>query len=217
MNHLLIIGVGGFARECYWHAQGSIGYGEEWDIKGFLDGDVNLALEEYAKLEKPVLGDVFTYDIQPDDVFIGAIGESTLRKKLVAPILQHGGQFINLIHKTAFIQGNVTMGIGNIICPVANIGDHAKVGDFVILNRGAGIAHDCVVGSYSSFMGNASICGFGTAGENTYWATNAVGLPYCKVGDNVSVGVGSVVFKRVRSGLKVFGNPAVPYDRNDDD
>ena len=53
LKHLVIIGVGGFARECYWHAQGSIGYDEDWDIKGFLDGDVKLKSEEYEKLELP--------------------------------------------------------------------------------------------------------------------------------------------------------------------
>ena len=40
MKHLIIIGVGGFAREVYWHAQDSLGYGNEWDLKGFLDGDI---------------------------------------------------------------------------------------------------------------------------------------------------------------------------------
>ncbi len=56
MKDLIIIGVGGFAREVYWHAQNSIGYRTEWDIKGFLDGDVILSEKEYNKLPLRVLG-----------------------------------------------------------------------------------------------------------------------------------------------------------------
>ena len=37
MKNLIIIGVGGFAREIYWHAQKAHGFGDEWRIKGFLD------------------------------------------------------------------------------------------------------------------------------------------------------------------------------------
>ena len=29
MKHLLIIGIGGFAREVFWHAHESIGYGTD--------------------------------------------------------------------------------------------------------------------------------------------------------------------------------------------
>lgn len=209
MQHLIIIGIGGFAREVYWHAQGSIGYGEDWDIKGFLDGDVKLAPEEYEKLDRPVLGDVFSYDIQEDDVFICAVGDGELRKRLTDPIRARGGTFINLIHKTAIIQGHVKMGIGNLICPFSHINDHAELGDFVVLNS-AGIGHDGKAGSYSSFMGGAGLCGYAVAGAFSYWATNAVALPHSQTGDHAHVGVGSVVFRRVKPGEHVFGNPAMP-------
>ena len=212
MKHLVIIGVGGFARECYWHAQGSHGYGEEWDIKGFLDGDVKLAQEEYDKLEKPVLGDVYNYEIQPEDVFICAIGDSALRRKLVAPILERGGQFINIVSRSSQVQGHVQMGVGNIICPYVVVGDHAELGNFVVLNVRSGMGHDSVAGDYSSFMGGAGLCGYAVAGENTYWATYATGLPGSKTGADVQVGVGSVVFRHVKPGLKVFGNPARPFE-----
>jgi len=209
LKHLVIIGVGGFARECYWHAQGSIGYGEEWDIKGFLDGDVKLATEEYEKLEKPVLGNVASYDIQSDDVFICAIADCDVRKRLTDTVLERRGTFINLIHKTAIIQGNVKMGNGVIVGPFSHVNDHAEIGDFVILST-AGIGHDGKVGSYSSFLGNTSLCGFAVAGEFTYWATNAVALPHSRVEEHVYVGVNSVVFRHIKAGQRVFGNPAMP-------
>lgn len=212
MKHLLIIGVGGFARECYWHAQGSHGYGEEWDIKGFLDGDVKLPQEEYDKLDKPVLGDVYNYEIQPEDVFICAIGDSHIRQKLVEAIVGRGGRFINLVHKTANIQGYVTMGTGNLFAPYVGIGDHAVIGNFVTFNSHSGMGHDSMVGDYTSLMSGVNLCGYASVGKRVYLATNAVALPHSKIGDDAVVGVNSVVFKKVKAGYKVFGNPAMPIE-----
>ena len=209
MKHLVIIGVGGFAREVYGHALESIGYGDEWDIKGFLDGDIKLPEEEYSKLDKPLLGDVFSYSVCLDDVFICAIADATARKRLTDEIINKHGEFINLIHKRAIIQPNVHIGIGNIISPNAHINDHGTIGNFVILND-AGMGHDSEIGDYSSMMGGAGLCGYAKVGRNVYMATNSVALPHAVIEDDVYLGVGSVVFKKAKKGRKYFGNPAVP-------
>lgn len=210
MKHLIIVGVGGYAREVYWHAQESLGYGVEWDIKGFLDGDVRLSKEDYEKLQLPVLGNVASYDIQVDDVFVCAISLPDVKKRLVQEICGHGGIFINLIHKTSIIHKTACIGIGNIIGHLVSIHDNAQVGDFVILNGRVGIGHDAVVGDYSSLMGVVSINGDAHVGKETFWGTNSVAMPHSKIEDGAFVGVSSVVFKHVRKGQKVFGNPAMP-------
>lgn len=209
MKHLIIIGFGGFAREVYWHAQNSRGYLTEWDIKGYLAGDAEAEPGELEKLEMPVVGDVNNYKIEDNDVFICAIAGAVVRKRLTDIIRAKGGQFINLIHNTALLQGNVVMGEGNILCPFTFANDHATIGNHVILNMGAGLGHDSSIGDYSSMMGGACLCGFAKAGKNTYFATNAVAVPSSKIDDDAYVGVASVVFKHVRKGQKVFGNPAV--------
>lgn len=210
MKHLIIIGVGGYAREVYWHAQGSLGYGEEWDIKGFLDGDIKLAEEEYKKLPLPLLGEVGTYHVELDDVFICAIGSSAGRKKLVENMLGSGAEFINLIHKTAIIHPTAKIGIGNIIGHFSTVHDNSVIGDFVILNGRDGIGHDAIVGDYSSIMGVVSINGYATVGKGTFWGTNSVAMAHSKIEDDAYVGVASVVFKHVGKGQRVFGNPAMP-------
>jgi len=212
MNKLIIIGVGGFAREVYGHAKTSQGYLSEWSIKGFLDGDVTLSKEDYEKLQMPVLGTVDDYVPKEDDVFICAIADAGARKRFTNNIIKKGGLFINLISKFACIQDNIIMGQGNVICPYVSINDHVKLGNFTILNVGVRLGHDSFVGNYSSLMGGASLCGFATIGEDSYMATNAVAIPHSIIGNNCYVGVGSVVFKRVRDGMRVFGNPAMPMD-----
>lgn len=212
MKHLVIIGVGGFAREVFCHAKDSIGYGSEWDIKGFLDGDVLLSSKEYEKLQVPVLGDIFSYSIEKDDVFICAIADPKTKERLVGIIQSRGGVFINLIHNTALLEGNIELGVGNILSPHVILTDCIKVGDFVSFNIGCKIGHDVEIDDYSSFMGGVIICGFAHIGCRVFMATYAVAVPHAKIQDDVYVGAGSVAMKRISAGKTVFGNPAMPID-----
>ena len=207
MKHLIMIGAGGFGRECYWHALDSIGYGEHFDLKGYLDDTPEGVLREDL-LSMPRIGTIDGYEIQDDDVFICTIGEPQAKEKIVQKILDRGGKFINLIHKTAIIHGTAKIGIGNVIIPRVAITDHAVVGNFVTFN-GLNCGHDSVIGDFSSGMYYSSVAGFGKIGKRVYLATSAIVCPHAVVEDDAYVGVGSVVFKRVKKGKKVFGNPAV--------
>ena len=210
MKHLIIIGIGGFAREVFWHAHESRGYGADWDIKGFLDGDVKLAPEEYEKLSAPVVGDVVSYEPQPEDCFICAVGSPKVKGKLVQGILDKGGEFINIIHRTAIVHPTAQMGQGNIICPFVLVTDHAKIGNFVTLNARSAVGHDVEIGAYSSLMAVVDITGGVKVGVRTYWGSGARALPYSRVDDDVTIGIASVVFKHAKAGITVFGNPAMP-------
>lgn len=209
MKNLVIIGVGGFAREIYWHAQDSLGFGVDWQIKGFLDGDVKLAAEEYELLPDKVLGDVDNYKICSDDVFTCAVGTPHARKILVEKILARGGEFINVISKLAKIIPTAEIGRGVIISPYVGISDRAIVGDFVALNALTIIGHDAQVGNFSCIMPHTNIAGKARIGSEVFIGSGAIILPKAKVGDCAKVGAGCVVLKKVRAGATVFGNPAV--------
>ncbi|MBR4904967.1 MAG: NeuD/PglB/VioB family sugar acetyltransferase [Selenomonadaceae bacterium] len=209
MKNLIIIGVGGFAREIYWHAQKSLGYGVEWRIKGFLDGDIKLSAAEYELLPDKVLGDVDGYEICADDVFTCAVGTPHARKILVEKISARGGEFINLISSLAYIMPTVKLGRGVIICPYVNIGDKAELEDFVAVNDISIIGHDAQIGKFSCVMPHANIAGKCKIGSEVFIGSGAIILPKAKVGDGATVGAGSVVLKKVLAGAKVFGNPAI--------
>ncbi len=210
MKNLVIIGVGGFARVVYGHTHDSLGYGEEWNVKGFLDGDVKLAQNEYDKLPASVLGDVNNYEIQEADVFVCAIANPAVKKKLVETILNRGGKFINIIHKTAIIHKTVILGVGNIIAPYCMIYDSSKLGDHIMLNSKSILGHDVEIGDFSTLLGDVNINGRAKVGECSCWGAGSIALPQSVIEDNAFVGVGSVVFRHVKKGQKVFGNPAMP-------
>ena len=209
MKNLIIIGVGGFAREIFWHAHKSHGFGVDWQIKGFLDGNVKLPAAEYELLPAKVLGDIESYKICADDVFTCAIGTPNVRKILVEKILARGGEFINVISTSADVMPTVKLGRGIFIAPQTIIGDHAKIGDFVATNVLTSIGHDAQIGDYTCVMPHASISGKCKIGAEVFIGSGAIILPKATVGDGATVGAGSVVLKKVRAGAKVFGNPAI--------
>ncbi len=208
MKHLIICGTGAFARELYWHAKESYGYGTEWDLKGYLDGHVPMSDSEYDKLQLPVLGVYSDYDPEEDDVFTCGIGSPDKRKEMIDTVSNNGGHFINVIHKTAIIQGSANLGIGIILCPYVSVNDSAVLSNYVLVNYMSTLGHDVRVNEYSCIMGHVDLCGFVHVGSNVYIGSGARVLPSGIIGDNAFVGAGSVVLKNVNNNTKVFGNPA---------
>ena len=209
MKNLIIIGVGGFAREVYWHAHKAHGFGVDWQIKGFLDGDIKLPAAEYELLPAKVLGDVDSYTICADDVFTCAVGTPKARRHLAEKILTRGGKFINLISTFAHVMPTVELGCGVIIVSHVEIGDCARLGDFVAVNAMTTIGHDAQIGDCSCIMPHAAISGRCQIGAEVFVGSGAILLPKAKVGDGATVGAGSVVLKKVRAGATAFGNPSV--------
>ena len=107
MKNLIIIGAGGMGRVMYDMARESYGYGDIFEIKGFIDDNIN-ALDNFENYP-PMIGTIKDYEIQPDDIFICSIG-GAFRRECMERIINKGGEFISLIHKTARIGTNVKLG-----------------------------------------------------------------------------------------------------------
>lgn len=210
MKNLLIVGTGGFAREVYWHAQNSIGYGTEFIIKGFLEGNVSLKSDdEYNLFPMPVLDNTINYEIAVDDVFIVAIGANVKLKHELADVIEKkGGQFINLIHNTALIAPNAVLGNDVILCPYTIVTCDTKIGNHVMFNLYTSLGHDSVVGDYSSLMCYVDIAGDVQIGTHTFWGNCSLAIPGSRIGNYVTVGAGAVILKNVIDNQTVVGVPA---------
>ena len=209
MKELLIVGTGGFAREVYWHAHNSLGYGTEFVIKGFLEGNVPLDHSKYSLLPAQVLENILNYNISRNDVFVVALANSKIKELLAGIILGNGGKFINLIHKTAMVSDTAQLGIGIIFCQFTSISCNTVVENHVMLNAYSSLGHDAKIGEYSSIMGNVDITGNVSVGTHTFWGSGSRALPGSKIGNYATVGAGSVVIRKVKDGKTVFGVPAV--------
>lgn len=206
MKHLLIIGARGFGREVYNTSLEAVGYGKDFDIKGFLD-DKTDALNGYEGYP-PIINSVEDYQIENNDVFICALGDVHYKKKYIDIILDKGGVFINIIHKTAVIERNSIIGKGCILSRNVQISCDVKIGDYVTMNNMVVVGHDAVIGDYSHLNSMSFMGGYSELKELVTMNTMAILQPHKKMGKNSVAGAGSFMYKNVKDNTTVFGNPA---------
>ncbi len=206
MKHLIIIGAGGFGRELCGIACESIGYGTDFDIKGFLDAKAD-ALAGFAGYP-PIVGTPNDYVPAADDVFITALGNIESRRRCAAAIEARGGTFISLVHRTASLGPNVVIGAGSLVAQYAVVSADAVVGRHACVFQGTVLGHDTRLGDFTHVYSLCSVGGGVTVGDGAVIYPGAQIVPRRIIGSNAVVGVGSVVLLNVATGETVFGNPA---------
>ena len=206
MKHLIIRGAGGLGRQMYAWAKECPGYNEEYDIKGFLDDNKN-ALNGFKGYSEVIDG-IFTYKICEGDVFVLAIGDNENRKKCISYIKEKGGSFLTLVHPAAYVYCKENLGEGCFVTPLASIGVDVKVGPYSIIQGGAMIGHDAVIGSNVRIDCNVVCVGGIHIGNDVCIHTGAVINHGVTVGDGSTVGAMSFVIRNVKPGTTVFGCPA---------
>lgn len=208
MKNLLIIGARGWGREVLGTVRVLPEYKSgELTVKGFLDDKAD-ALDGLRGDFPPILSSVEDYEPQEDDVFICALGDCHYRRKYAEMILAKGGKFISVINPTARVTANVKVGQGVIIGAMAVITDNVTVGDFSMIHGFTTIGHDATIGAYNSIEAYCFFGGYSQTGENTTMHVRSSIIPHKRVGNNCSVGFGSVVMRNFGDNLHLFGNPA---------
>ena len=206
MKQLIIVGAGGFGREMLaWARQSN----EGWKVRGFLD-DNAAALDGFER-DVGILGPVEGHVPSASDVFVCAIGRVEIKRRCVESIVRLGGAFGNVVHRSAVLGDNVSLGDGVILCPHAVVGSYARLGDFVTVNLHSTVAHDSVIGNWSQLHCHVDITGGVVLGVGVTVGSHASILPGVKVGAGATIGSGAVVMRDVPAGATVFGMPARPY------
>lgn len=206
MKNLVIIAAGGCGREVLQWAKDINEQRLRWNIKGFLDD--NLEALDGLKCDIPILGTIDGYEIQEDDEFVCCIGNSNMRKVIVEKMKAKGAVFTKLIHPSAVIADSCSLGEGVIIYPFALISDNVKIKDQCIINMYSSVAHDSVLGEYCTISAHCDITGMCRVGDYVFMGTTSNMVPGSKIGDNVYICAGSCIMGQVRAGNKVLGNPA---------
>jgi sugar O-acyltransferase (sialic acid O-acetyltransferase NeuD family) len=208
MKKLIIIGARAFGREVYNLSTQSVGYGTKYTIKGFLD-DHTAALDGFSPEYPPILSSVENYIIQPDDVFICAIGDTTYKRRYIEMILNKGGEFINLIHQqTSINKIGTRIGKGCIIGPYTYISNDVTIADYVTIQSHVAVGHDVTIGNYCQVNALAFLGGYVKVGECVTINPGANIAPRKQIGTDSTVGINSSVISNVKDGVTVYGNPA---------
>ncbi len=212
MKNLIIVGARGWGREVYRLATTCAAYRRgEFVVKGFLDSDSRL-FDDLRNNYPPILGDVETYQIQPNDIFFVALGDPKWRKHYADIIESHGGHFMTIICDDALVTPNARIGEGALISHHVMISDNVSVGKHVMVHPFSILSHDVIVKDYVSLESYVFLGGHAIVGEGTMMHVRSTLLRKKRVGDNVEVGAHSVVIRNVKDGLHVFGSPAQVVD-----
>lgn len=206
MKNLIIVGAGGMGRSVYCIATGSIGYGTEFSVKGFIDDDLHSmdGFENYP----PLLGSIESYEICKDDVFVCSIGNTKTKKKICEKLKARGAKFHTLIHKTAIVRQNAKIGDGCIIADFASVGADCIIGENTLVQTFSIAAHDCVIGNYVRIDTHATCVGGVIVEDTATIHTTAVVSHKVVVGEGAVVAACSFVIKKVTPNTTVYGNPA---------
>lgn len=205
MKQLIIIAAGGMGRTLFDMSRESLGYGDEYVIKGFIDDNLHV-LDDFVNYPS-ILDKISTYVPQENDVFVCSIGGSA-RRKCMEELINRGARFINLIHRTARIGTNVQLGIGNIVGAYTSIGADACIGNYNLIQSYTVIGHDVRMGDWNRIDTHVTCVGGTIIGNETDIYTSSVLNHGVVVEDRAHVGACSFVIRRVKAGTTVMGNPA---------
>lgn len=101
------------------------------------------------------------------------------------------------------IGNNVEIGSGTVIAKATLestiIEDGVKIDDQVF------IAHNCKIGKRTLVIACAELSGSVTIGENCWIAPNCSIMQKVNIGDNVTIGIGSIITKDIESNKKIMG------------
>lgn len=204
MKDLIIVGAGGFGREAY-HLAKTIG---NWNIIGFIDDNPN-ALKGY-KCEAKIVGSIKDWTPTENEEFAMGIASPKGKESIANYLKTKGANFVSLIHPRAMVYDTAEIGEGCIIGGMSNIGDCAKLGNFVNV-AGSIVGQDSIVGDFSTTTAYVNIAS-AHIGQRVFIGSHSVILNSKKIGDDAYICAGSVVISNVKPGTKVFGNPAKKID-----
>lgn len=197
MNRLVIIGAGGHGKVIADNALKN-GYSNICFVDDRSTGEV---------MGLPVVGtsaDIPKLDDGNTDFIIG-IGNNAIRKKIAAAYDVH---WVTLIHPSAQIAVDVSLGKGTVVMAGAVINACAVVGNHCIINTRAVIEHDNVIGDYVHISPNATLGGTVRIGALTHVGIGATVRNSTDICSNCIIGAGAVVVCDIKDSGTYIGVPA---------
>ena len=142
--------------------------------------------------------------------FIVAIGgcRGEDRARISSDLKRVGRKPLAAIHETANVATTTQLGEGVQLLMGCCVSEYARIGDFVIVNTGATVDHDCYLGTGVHIMPGAIVAGEVRIGDFATVGSGAVVLPRVKIETGAMIGAGAVVTEDVPAGTTVVGVPA---------
>lgn len=154
-------------------------------------------------------------DIFPDLELSIAIGEPSIRERLYNKAKNVGLKLATLIHPGVYIDESCKIGEGVTICEGVTITSCVVLESNVYIHPHVVIGHDIHIGQHSIIGASVVIGGANEIGERVFIGFIAGTLQGLKIGNDVQISAGSIVFRDIEAGMIVMGNPARVIRRNE--
>lgn len=152
-----------------------------------------------------------TDDMGLVEVFCAFVGDDLYSRQVEIEAYEKSGFSVKgVIARSAIISKSSIVDESTQVFEGSYVGPGAKIGRHCVVNTGATIEHDCIIGSFSHISVRAIVLGSVQIGSHVYVGGGAVILPGVKIGDGAVIGAGAVVTKDVAALSKVIGSPAKP-------
>ncbi|MEM7128343.1 MAG: acetyltransferase [Chloroflexota bacterium] len=181
---------------------------EKYELLGYVDDSANLAHQDVLGI--PILGSsqALSQHMYKDVSLIVAIGNNSIRCKVATRLARDGFQFITTIHPSASVSKHAILAPGVAVMPRVVINTRSIIGAYAILNSGAIVEHDCVIGEGSHVSVGAVLAGRVEVGQRSMIGAGAVVLPHLQIGTDTTVGAGAIVTQSLPDNIVAYGIPA---------
>ncbi len=196
-----VLGAGGFASEIIEAAE-LAGY----IILGLYDDSE--AARGRVVMGYSCLGTISDFEQGSQCAYILAIGTNEVRQCLATRLEKVGHEAITLVDPRAYVSRTVKIGLGSYVGAGALVGPHVTIGRHGIVNFGASVAHDAILGDYSQICPGARVSGYGVLGEGAFMGSNAVLGPGGVMGEWSKLGAASFANRTVAARTLAVGVPA---------
>ncbi len=126
-----------------------------------------------------------------------AVGDIEFRDRIYTHFKKHNFTFSTIIDPDATISDLSEVDEGSYIAPGSILTANIKIGKCVIVNTGSVISHDCTIDDFCNIAPRAVLCGNVKIGKKTIIGAGALIKEKSRIGNNVFVGMGTVVTKNI--------------------
>lgn len=137
-----------------------------------------------------------------------AIGNNKIRLEKQQQFAATGFDLATVVHPTAVISTNATIGNGTVVMAGSVINADAQVGEACIINTNAVVEHDCVLADAVHISPGACLAGGVFMDECSWLGIGASVIQLKKIGMNVVVGANSAVVTDLPDNVTAVGAPA---------
>lgn len=205
-GRLVIVGAGGFGRECLDIIDALNAVGARIEFAGFTDdggGDAELLSRRGAVCVGPV-----ARTADHADRYVIGIGSPSARARIDQLVSKSGLAAPVLVHPQATLGSACRVAPGTILNAGARVTTNISLGRHVQIHCNATIGHDSVLDDYVSVFPGATISGNVHLAERVTVGTGANVIPGVSVGAGATIGAGAVVIDDVEPNATVVGVPA---------